>query len=252
MTLRDCFSGVLAEEMNAARRQESTLITQEDALLYDKGIRCAGWSPERYALYKCNLSQDMADLIRGNLLNFTFDEQDLTFDDLTMDYVEKRVHPNDASDYLALMNAAFLKEKAQEANFYSSMEYREMVCEQHRWVKLSLNASKDEQTEDVMVYLLYQDIDEEKRNELLMKERTDEDALTGVLNRRAFLLQSEQLLSESDEGRQHAFLMLDIDGFKGINDTFGHPVGDSVLSDLSKALHTILRRRFLGRSRDDS
>lgn len=239
--LRKCFSTITDEELESARQGSSLFITREDAMLYDKGIRCAGWSPDRFTLYRCNLTNDVSDLMRGALLNFSFDEADITFDDRTMDYVEKRVHPNNANDYLALMNSQFLIEKANEAEYFSSMEYRERVDGEYRWVRLSLTVSKEGESGDTVLYLLYQDIDTEKRNELMLKERTDEDALTGALNRRAFMLQAEQLLDDSDESRQHAFLMLDIDGFKAINDMFGHPVGDSVLSDLSKALHTILR-----------
>lgn len=239
--LRECFSTIISEQNNSEQNNGDVFISCEDAMLYSKGIRCAGWLPERHTLYKCNLTHHVADLMRGNLLNFNFDESDITFDDRTLDYVEKRVHPNDINDYLSIMNSKLLIYKSKDKDFMASLEYREKFNGGYRWIKLSLTATKDELTNDNVVYLLFFDIDKEKRNEILLKERTDEDALTGALNRRAFMLQSEQLLAESDESRQHAFLMLDIDGFKAINDMFGHPVGDMVLSDLSRALHTILR-----------
>ncbi len=240
--IQNCFAELMGEELIATKEQRSVLMTAEDVLLFDKGIRCAGWSLDRFTLFLCNLSCDKSDLVRGNLLDFTFDSADNSFDDRTMDYVEKRVHPNDTNDYLALMNSKFLIEKGKEDEYNASIEYRERISEKYRWIKLSINVSKDTQTGDIQAYLLYQDIDEEKRKIILLKERTEEDALTGALNRRAFMLQSEQLLSESDENRQHAFLMLDVDGFKSVNDMFGHPIGDKVLSDLSKSLHTILRQ----------
>jgi diguanylate cyclase (GGDEF)-like protein len=65
------------------------------------------------------------------------------------------------------------------------------------------------------------------------------DALTGLLNRRAFLpLASEALHGVAREGRSHALLMVDIDHFKRINDTHGHAVGDDVI----RAVGTVLRQ----------
>jgi diguanylate cyclase (GGDEF)-like protein len=56
------------------------------------------------------------------------------------------------------------------------------------------------------------------------------DPLTGLLNRRAFAIEtSAALASWSDEGRGAAALVVDIDAFKSINDLFGHAGGDAVL-----------------------
>ena len=57
-----------------------------------------------------------------------------------------------------------------------------------------------------------------------LKFKADHDALTGVLNRGAF----EKLKTAASDGKV-AFLMVDVDDFKAINDTYGHIVGDKVL-----------------------
>jgi diguanylate cyclase (GGDEF)-like protein len=59
------------------------------------------------------------------------------------------------------------------------------------------------------------------------------DPLTGCLNRRTFFLNAEAMLRDA-RARQAAmsFLMLDADHFKGVNDRFGHAVGDKVLVGL--------------------
>jgi len=73
------------------------------------------------------------------------------------------------------------------------------------------------------------------------------DSLTGVLNRRAFTLLAQQMLVGSQQGAV-SLLMLDIDHFKHVNDTFGHDVGDEALKDLCKLLQSSLRRdEVLGR-----
>ena len=63
-----------------------------------------------------------------------------------------------------------------------------------------------------------------RRNKNRLEFKAEHDALTGALNRNAF----ENILTSSEEG-QLAFLILDIDNFKQINDNYGHMEGDKVL-----------------------
>jgi diguanylate cyclase (GGDEF)-like protein len=68
------------------------------------------------------------------------------------------------------------------------------------------------------------------------------DPLTGVGNRRAFMDRAEKLLNRSAFDRQPAVLLLfDLDRFKQINDTFGHHVGDRVLTDFCSVATAALR-----------
>jgi diguanylate cyclase len=68
------------------------------------------------------------------------------------------------------------------------------------------------------------------------------DALTGLANRRWGEEQLEQeLLRAARYGRSFAVIMLDIDHFKLLNDTYGHAAGDGVLVDLAHRLRRLLR-----------
>ena len=69
------------------------------------------------------------------------------------------------------------------------------------------------------------------------------DALTNVLTRRVFLDACEQELARCRRhGRSMALLLLDVDHFKAINDTYGHQMGDRVLVDLVERIASLLRR----------
>ena len=69
------------------------------------------------------------------------------------------------------------------------------------------------------------------------------DALTGLLNRRAGLERVEEELSRHQRSeRAFACLLLDIDRFKKINDTYGHQAGDAVLSEFGATLRRHVRR----------
>lgn len=72
--------------------------------------------------------------------------------------------------------------------------------------------------------------------------RAYSDYLTGLANRRRFLEQAENELERSLRyGRKLSILMLDIDHFKQVNDTYGHKVGDLVLKKLSDLARSSVR-----------
>jgi diguanylate cyclase (GGDEF)-like protein len=63
-----------------------------------------------------------------------------------------------------------------------------------------------------------------------MSERALTDGLTGLLNHRTFMEKLTEELNRLDRGPQpFSLLLLDIDHFKRVNDTYGHPVGDEAL-----------------------
>jgi diguanylate cyclase (GGDEF)-like protein len=87
---------------------------------------------------------------------------------------------------------------------------------------------------------------------LVVKERLEQeirrlrqtalsDPLTGIANRRALLARIDYEITRHARGRRgFALVMIDLDGFKALNDRFGHPAGDDLLRDVAGALeHTI-------------
>jgi diguanylate cyclase len=68
------------------------------------------------------------------------------------------------------------------------------------------------------------------------------DPLTGLLNRRGFEQASAELAAQATAGEGTSLLLADIDRFKEINDTHGHPVGDQVLRGVAQ----VLRARIKG------
>lgn len=75
-----------------------------------------------------------------------------------------------------------------------------------------------------------------------MRERATRDALTGLLNRGAlFELGSLEMTRADSGGMPLAVLLCDIDHFKRLNDTYGHPAGDAALREVAQRLAESVR-----------
>ncbi|MEG0766911.1 MAG: diguanylate cyclase, partial [Clostridia bacterium] len=93
--------------------------------------------------------------------------------------------------------------------------------------------------------MMFQDIDESKRREIALIERSERDTLTKAFNREAFMRRVDESIKRSGETDVHAFFMLDVDGFKTVNDLYGHGVGDETLTDIVRHMYSILRKEDL-------
>jgi diguanylate cyclase (GGDEF)-like protein len=79
-------------------------------------------------------------------------------------------------------------------------------------------------------------------DELELRTIAQVDHLTGALTRRGFVEQAEREISRFQRyDRPSSLLMLDVDHFKSVNDTYGHGTGDHVLQQITKIAGTMLR-----------
>lgn len=83
----------------------------------------------------------------------------------------------------------------------------------------------------------------------LITQQALTDQLTLLPNRRAFEIEADRLLSLSDRyGHPFSVMMIDLNGFKRINDTYGHAAGDRFLQEISKTMQQNIRKAdFLAR-----
>jgi diguanylate cyclase (GGDEF)-like protein/PAS domain S-box-containing protein len=90
------------------------------------------------------------------------------------------------------------------------------------------------------------DISERKTFEGRLQHLADHDALTGLVNRRRFEYELDRALAHSSRyGSKGAVLLLDLDGFKYINDALGHSVGDELIMRIAGILRGALRETDL-------
>ncbi|WP_150913681.1 sensor domain-containing diguanylate cyclase [Marinobacter halotolerans] len=76
-----------------------------------------------------------------------------------------------------------------------------------------------------------------RREQITLRQYALADPLTGVANRRALENELKRALANADRAKQALHLaFIDLDGFKGINDEYGHDAGDRFLIEIAKAL----------------
>ena len=92
----------------------------------------------------------------------------------------------------------------------------------------------------LFVYMVIRNLRGDK-NEEQLKDKAQTDALTGLLNRAAALERISHFIYGEGREWRHALMIIDLDGFKEINDTFGHLEGDRVLQAMAKKMQSILR-----------
>jgi len=109
------------------------------------------------------------------------------------------------------------------------------------WMMITVSLVCDEEGRALYLIMQFQDISERKESAGRLEYLADHDFLTGLYNRRHF---EQELGHEVDRAARYgspgAVLMIDVDNFKTINDTFGHMAGD----DLLKGIAGLLKHRM--------
>ena len=107
---------------------------------------------------------------------------------------------------------------------------------------MSLSAVRDPAGEITHYVCMFTDISEEKAQQRQLEYLAHNDPLTGLSNRTWFGHQLELAVQEAQGSGEHiAVLLLNLDRFKDVNDSYGHTTGDEVLKHIARQVQSALR-----------
>lgn len=120
---------------------------------------------------------------------------------------------------------------------YSEKELRiKDIRGEYYWHRIRMTVQYNSEGCPVKAVGVIIDIDDEKKQNQLLFEQAQKDALTGAYNKGTINTLVQHRLNEAGNLSVQAILILDVDYFKEVNDTYGHLVGDSILSKTAAAL----------------
>lgn len=111
------------------------------------------------------------------------------------------------------------------------------------WSLLTVSLARDEAGKPAFFISQLQDITARRKLEQELRETSLQDDLTGLQNRRGFILLGEQALKSAYRyGRRSVLLFADINGLKTVNDELGHHAGDRLIVAMAETMRATFRR----------
>lgn len=154
----------------------------------------------------------------------------------------KNIHREDYPKFLETFSRKNLLANYANGIQELKLEYRHLTnfgktC----WVETTAHMMKDPVSGDIRCLLYLHDIDAAKRERLTLENASRLDPLTKLYNKGAAETLIRSQLEASSPDACHAFIIIDLDHFKKINDLHGHACGDKVLKETAKRIQQHFR-----------
>lgn len=170
-----------------------------------------------------------------------------TMEDLVLNEISYITDKEDIARLKEICTIKHIHDLMENEDEFYDVEYkrRSPANGEIEWISLSVNPMKTQNGEIVLAITL-DNIDNRKKQELLLKRRAERDLLTDLYNKMTMSsLINDYLNLPRKEKQIDALIMLDADNYKSVNDTFGHVFGDKVLIDIADSLKSCVKQSDL-------
>jgi diguanylate cyclase (GGDEF)-like protein len=207
--------------------QERAIRNYDAALARSKEIYERAWAAARLGFWECDLSTEALKWSAG-----TYDMFDIRRD---TPLLRKQTLPSYPAESLAALETIRSRAIAQRKGF--NLDARIITpAENNRWIRITATV-ECAGNHPVRLFGFKQDITEAQAKWDRVRYQAEFDPLTGLANRSQFQSKLFEICGTSAAARDAGTLLLvDLDGFKEVNDSHGHAVGDDCLKEAARRL----------------
>ncbi|MEG2524486.1 MAG: diguanylate cyclase, partial [Oscillospiraceae bacterium] len=193
------------------------------------------------ALLEHNLTRDVSEHSEGELMGSFFGREGLPLNECARRCAEEMVCPADRAQFIKQMDKERLTGLFYQGEREISFEFCRFTESESRWTLAKIELVQYPNSGDIKAFLLFSDVDDERREFERLEHQATLDSLTGLLNHEVTTKQIEDFLQNEGKETAHALFIIDVDKFKDVNDEFGHQCGDHVLLQAATALKNLFR-----------
>lgn len=194
------------------------------------------------AYYEYDLTHDVFEHLEGRLNGILPKDARDSFTFIAHYAAQHFVSSKDRKKYLKVFSREYLLDQYQKGRHHFTLQHRRIDEDGNEyWAYGEIQLIWDPYASLVRASVLLYDIDSEKKDKIRMKRLSETDALTGLLNRSTLFHRIESTLQHSGKHVLHVLVLIDLDNFKLLNDTYGHQYGDEVLRSVAKAMRCACR-----------
>ena len=157
-------------------------------------------------------------------------------------FASTKVNKTDGFKYLNTFSKVSVMDAFENSISELTLEYNAFIENNvSLWIESTMRLYIDIHTGEKKGFIYVKNIDKRKREELVLLKQSQSDSLTNIYNKKSTEIFIDEKLNTLEGCQTGIFIIIDIDYFKKINDTYGHPFGDEVLIKISHILKNNFR-----------